>query len=361
VNYLSHVTSIVTQLPPSIDGVGDYALNLASRLRKDFNIQTKFIVGNPTWNGAAEINGFSVSKIQDRSPEALLGALTIDPSAPVLLHYVGYGYAKRGCPSWLVQGLQLWRKLHPTRSLVTMFHEISASGPIWTSTFWLSGLQRDLAARVAKMSDRCVTSKKLYADIITSISNGKHDRVPFLPIFSNIGEPNGLPLDLSERQRRLVIFGGVANRTRVYKQSQKVIEDVCVKLNIEEIWDIGNKTGITPACIGEVPIVETGEQPAHQISDVLAHSLVGFSDYNPDFLAKSTIFAAYCAHKLLPINTTSSLLIIDEIESGKHYWSPGKGELKHGSEVQSIANNAYSWYQSHDLLSHAKLFASHLL
>ncbi|MHC5830485.1 MAG: glycosyltransferase family 1 protein, partial [Nostoc sp.] len=63
VNYLTHITSIVPRLPPAIDGVGDYALNLARQLRKDFNIQTHFIVGNPTWTGAAEIEGFPVSQI----------------------------------------------------------------------------------------------------------------------------------------------------------------------------------------------------------------------------------------------------------------------------------------------------------
>ncbi|HYX18488.1 MAG TPA: hypothetical protein VE944_29820 [Nostoc sp.] len=82
----------------------------------------------------------------------------------ILLYYVGYGYAQRGCPVWLVDGLERWKNLFPKRSLVTMFHEISASVPPWTSAFWLSSLQRSLAARLAQMSDRCITSKQLYAD-----------------------------------------------------------------------------------------------------------------------------------------------------------------------------------------------------
>lgn len=78
VNYLTHVTSIVPRLPPAIDGVGDYALNLARQLRKDFNIQTHFIVGDTTSTSSAEIEGFSVSQVSDRSPDALVNLLSSD-------------------------------------------------------------------------------------------------------------------------------------------------------------------------------------------------------------------------------------------------------------------------------------------
>ncbi|MFZ4728709.1 MAG: glycosyltransferase family 1 protein, partial [Pseudanabaena sp.] len=73
-----------------------------------------------------------------------------DRTSPVLLHYVGYGYAKRGCPVWLVDGIQRWKNLYPDRLLVTMFHELHASGtPPWTSSFWLSPLQKNLVTRLA--------------------------------------------------------------------------------------------------------------------------------------------------------------------------------------------------------------------
>ena len=65
-NHLTNVYSIVPRVPPAIDGVGDYALNLARQLRKDFNIQTHFIIGNPIWSGASKIEGFPISHICDR-------------------------------------------------------------------------------------------------------------------------------------------------------------------------------------------------------------------------------------------------------------------------------------------------------
>ena len=103
---LSTVISIVPRLPKAIDGVGDYALNLARQLRKDFNIQTQFIVGNPEWKGELEIEGFSISQVIDSNSNQLTALLECDRTSPVLLHYVGYGYAKRGCPVWLVDGIQ---------------------------------------------------------------------------------------------------------------------------------------------------------------------------------------------------------------------------------------------------------------
>lgn len=363
-NHLTNVYSIVPRLPPSIDGVGDYALNLARQLRKDFNIQTHFIVGNPTWIGASEIEGFPVSQVKDSNSNQLTSLLSGDRPYPVLLHYVGYGYAQRGCPIWLVDGLHRWKSLHPQRSLVTMFHEIYASSNLpWTSTFWLSPLQKNLVARLAKLSDRCITSKQLYADMIVQLSQGKHKQVPALPVFSNIGEPEKPPLDLCQRQQQLVVFGGIANRARVYRDCQAILEYVCCSLNIQKILDIGTSTGITPTFIGKVPILELGEQPADKISSILADSIAGFFDYNPEYLGKSGVFAAYCAHGLLPIGAKGSKSIIDGIESGRHYWAPNlnNNELTDEFDIQAITSQANLWYQSHDLLSHINLFVSQLL
>jgi len=51
-----------SRLPPEIDGVGDYALSLARQLRLDFGIEMHFIVCDPTWAGATEIEDFRLTK-----------------------------------------------------------------------------------------------------------------------------------------------------------------------------------------------------------------------------------------------------------------------------------------------------------
>lgn len=357
-NQLTNVYSIVPRLPPLIDGVGDYALNLARQLRKDFNIQTHFIVGNPQWNGESELEGFPITQVTNSSSKHLVELLSGDRISPVLLHYVGYGYAKRGCPVWLVNGLQRWKSLYPQRSLVTMFHEIYASGLPWQSSFWLSPLQKNIATRLVRLSDRIITSKQSYADILVKLSNGKHTEIKSLPVFSTIGEPKQI-LPLSERQKRLVIFGGVSNRMRVYQESQADLDYVCQQLDIEEIIDLGTPTGITPKSIGKVPIIELGQQPAEKISDIMADAIAGFLNYNPEYLGKSTIFAAYCAHGMLPINTVGINSRIDGIQLNENYWAvrkPNSPNLKDIKMMELIANNAKFWQSKYNLSNQSKDF-----
>ena len=350
------VTQIVPRLPPAIDGIGDYALNLARQLRKDFGLKTSFVTGDSTQASATHIEGFSVNYVSERSAKGLLSILS-QCSSVVLLHYVGYGYAKRGCPFWLVDGLQRWRNTDANRLLVTMFHELYASGPLWASSFWLSPLQKNLAIRLAQRSDRCLTSRQGYAKILHQLSRGKQTAIPTLPVFSNIGEPDQLP-PLAERIRRLVVFGGRSNRMRVYRESRSELELVCYLLGIEEIWDIGPPIGVSLPSIEGVPVMEKGQLSNTEISDILINSLAGFFNYPTDYLAKSTIFAAYCAHRLLPVSPRYDAPA-DGVEAGKHYWTPKLGS-NNSVKVQVIADNAYAWYQNHNLFIQANLFAAQL-
>jgi hypothetical protein len=362
------IIQIVPRLPPAIDGVGDYALNLARQLRKDFNVQTHFIVGNPTWQGETVIEEFPVSHISDSSANSLVKVLN-DRSLPVLLHYVGYGYAKRGCPVWLVEALKEWKRKNEKSRLVTMFHEIAASGPIGSSSFWLSGLQRNLAERLVSLSDRLITSNQLYAQILEKLSGGKHCQIPALPVFSNIGEPEEVP-QLRHRTKNLVIFGSTATRRRAYGQSQEAIEAACNLFQIEKILDIGTPVEESPDSIGSTPLVIMGRLPPQQISDILLNSFSGFLNYSPNFLGKSGIFAAYSSHGILAIQ--DGIIVnkdfYDGIRSSIHYLSSMEflssnniatsQYTKFNSiiSLQTIATNAYQWYQDHSLHRQSKAF-----
>lgn len=362
-NHKAHITAIVPRLPPAVDGLGDYGLNLARQLRQDFGLITEFIVGDPNWIGETSIEGFVVKKMQKQSAATLLDLLPseIHSKATVLLHYVGYGYAKRGCPIWLVEGLERWKKASSNRCLVTMFHEIYAFGPMWTSQFWTSPLQKNLATRLTFRSDHCFTSKQGYAEILYQLSQGKHSKIPSLPVFSNIGEPEHIP-PLLERPRRLVVFGGRGPRSRVYQRSRLALERTCRELEISEIVDIGPSLGFEVEPVEGIPIISMGVKNAQEISDLLSNSLVGFFDYPTEYLAKSTIFAAYCAHKVIPIGVFYEGLNVDNLEAGKHYWL---GDRHQGSMNllvgQLIADNAYAWYQTHNLSVQARAFSTCLM
>jgi hypothetical protein len=356
------IIALVPNLPPTIDGVGDYALSLARQLGKDFGSTTYFIVGNPSQNQATEIEGFPVSQVTVRSAADLLLLLQdkAEQETTVLLHYVGYGYEKRGCPVWLANGLEQWKIANSNCTLVTMFHEVYATGPIWASSFWLSPLQKNLAVRLSKLSDRCLTSKQGYAQMLHQLSAGKHSQIPTLPVFSNIGEPLQVPR-LVERPRRLVVFGGSSSRLRVYQRSFKVLERTCQELEIEEILDVGPSTGLDLSVVNGIPVRVMGQRTASEVSEILLNAIAGFFDYHTEYLSKSTIFAAYCVHGLIPIGTFYTDLQVDNLEVGKHYWladrPTGKLNLAIG---QAIADNAYAWYQTHNLSTQTKVFFDYL-
>jgi hypothetical protein len=357
---VGRAVQIVPRLPPAVDGLGDYALCLARQLRDDHEIESSFIVGDPSWEGGGGVEGFSGGRLSDRSAAALAGSLGSDDTRAVLLHYVGYGYAKRGAPFWLIRGLERWRGNNSRARLLTIFHEIAASGPPWTSAFWLSPLQRRLAARLVRLSDTCVTSKQSYAEILQSLSSDRGSIWRPLPVFSTIGEPKTpLPL-LRHRRRRLVVFGGAANKARVYARSLPAIERSCGALAIDEIVDIGPPSGRAASSVAGVPVIEMGRLPAAEISALLSESLAGFFNYNTAYLAKSSIFAAYCSHRLLPVSAPREVVAADGLEPGRHYYVAAPHEPISITKGQEVADSAHAWYQTHKLSEQAKAFAAEI-
>jgi len=364
------ITTLVPRLPPAIDGLGDYGFILAKKLFQDCGLETKFIIGDPSWSGETLLGGFVVKQVAKQSKKALLELLPNDISAKniVFLHYVGYGYARRGCPVWLVEGLEKWRcegsresKASSNRYLITMFHEIYAFGAIWTSQFWTSPLQRNLATRLIHLSDHCLTNKQEYAETIGKLSQGKHTNVRAIPVFSNVGEPE-YPSTLSERHRRLVVFGGVGWRSRVYQEAQLALQRTCQELEILEILDIGSPLNFQIEPINNIPVVCLGKKSPEEISSLLSNSVVGFFNYPTEFLAKSGIFAAYCAHRLIPIGVSDQGQDVDDLEAGKHYWLGDNYQKKMNlSEGQLVADNAYAWYQQHQLSVQVQIFKDYLI
>jgi hypothetical protein len=364
------IVQIVPQLPPSINGLGDYAFNLAGQLRKYYQIETIFIVGDRNWQGSTAIEDFPIQKVETASAEALLYLLSTNGNqsvssqkVSVLLHYVGYGYAQRGCPVWLVKALERWKAKNTNSRLVTMFHEVYASGYFlpWTSAFWLSPLQKSLASRLAEISDRCLTSKESYAEILYQLARVKLGSITSLPVFSNIGEPDYVP-PLAKRSRRLVVFGHRNSRSQVYQQCRTALESTCQALKIEEIYDIGIPTDLELSTINGIPVVEKGVTESTEISKILLDSVAGFLNVPPPaYLAKSGIFAAYCAHKLISCMTSYSQVPIDGLQGGKHYWSTSDQDRQLCLNLgQEIVDNAYAWYQNHNLSIQSKIFANYL-
>ncbi|HVS13034.1 MAG TPA: glycosyltransferase family 1 protein [Thermoanaerobaculia bacterium] len=262
----------------------------------------------------------------------------------MVLHYVNYGYARRGCPWWLVRGLRRWRR-EAGRQLVTIFHEVRATGLPWQSSFWLSGMQLHLARQVARSSDHALTSMERYADLLAA---GRGVRRPVvLPVFSAIGEPREVP-PLPDRDRRIVVFGGRDVRSRAYRRSLAELASACRTIGAREVLDVGAGDASPPAEVAGRPIKLLGECPDDEVSDLLRSSYAGFLSYPPEFLPKSTIFAAYCAHGTLPICAPMGATVAPEAPPFARAASSADGH-------QELVVRCLRWYRGHSLSEHSRL------
>ena len=352
---MSTVVTIVPRLPPSTDGVGDYSLYLAQKLRKQFDLKTQFIVCDPAWPFQSEVDGFSVSHLSELSTSELLRCLQNSSEfSHVFLHYVGYGYAKWGCPVWLLKALSTWRSKSSQVQLVTMFHELYAlpGNKPWKHNFWNSSSQKTLAKQLVKLSDHTITSSRKYAETIDSFCPYSKSPIRFFPVFSTVGEPP-LIKPWADRLSQLIIFGQASNKQRAYENSLKEIQSACKRFDIQEVIDVGPPTGLGLKTIGNIPVREAGKCSIDEISEIFQNSKLGFFNYNPDYFAKSTIFAAYCAYGLLPISPFRSVLPTDGLTPGEHYWVIDETVAM----PQSIAQNAHTWYRSHSLEAQTEHFA----
>jgi hypothetical protein len=359
------ILSIVPRLPPAIDGVGDYAWLLSKKLAERHQISTQFITCDPLpepFSNGIEFDTEEPNRIQlpQRSTDALLSILNnFENIDTLLLQYVGYGYAKRGCPLWLLAALSKWRNGRSSRRLMIMFHEVYASSNLpWSSQFWTSPIQKKIAKDLINLGDSIVTNSQIFANRIGNLSS-KHDaNISILPIFSNIGECS-VPLPLKERNPWLVTFGNSGFRKSIYTNSLEQITTICHQLGIQEIYDIGHNSAEIVREIPDVKVNSMGILPASDISEIFSMAQVGFINYPITYIAKSGIFAAYASHQLCSVFNRHNLGDNqDGIRLNEHYLAIGQQgdslteplSMRIDLDLaQKIANNAYQWYDRHNL------------
>jgi hypothetical protein len=307
---------VVPRLPPPAEGVGSYAISLQEAL-ESHGITTRFLTA---------MEGGLADRLAAAGEDA------------VLLHYANYGYQRRGCPFPLPGALRRWRR--GGGRLVTVFHEVYATGPPWRSSFWTQPFQRRIAAAVARTSDALVTSLDLYVRRIgPAAAPGK---TVVTPVFSTVGEPP-VPPPLASRTRRMVLFGGRGTRARAYGELRGDLLAASRALGVEEIADVGPPLEGAEAPLDGLPVRRLGVLPPAEVSRLLLDSLAGFVAYPAYFLPKSTIFAAYCAHGVLPVQAWRRR-------------SPAGGSPPRwtgSGDPQTAASAAHAWYGGHTLARQA--------
>jgi hypothetical protein len=295
------VVHLTPELQPMIGGVADYAAILG-RAMGERGIPQQYLVASHT--APAHRQG-----IRTKFPQALVldapmsddlsrGLRDLDAET-VLVHYSGYGYAPRGAPFWLVQGLERWKERCPHHRLIVMFHETWANGLPWQSSFWLNLAQRRCVARIARLADAVVTNTSYYrSPLIQFLRHGTPIQVQ--PIFSNIGEPDPVPA-FAEREPVCVLFGRGGTRRRAYERFRRCFDKLHM-LGIERLIEIGVEPEITAGLQWPFLVDRLGPHQASEITPIMARARYGLFECPVHIAGKSGVLAALAAHGVLPIH-----------------------------------------------------------
>ncbi|MDA8379097.1 MAG: hypothetical protein M0Z50_19070 [Planctomycetia bacterium] len=264
----------------------------------------------------------------------------------VVLQMSGYGFSRWGAPLWLLREME--RRRHEIKTFGVFFHELYAFGPPWKSAFWVSPVQRYVVRRLAEISDFWMTNREGSAQWLRQYAGHKPHAV--LPIFSTVGEPKSLP---AARKRRLVMFGSAGLRTVTYRAAGKELFQWAKRQSVE-IHDIGS-TVMDKQVVDTLKangVMQHGRLKASEISDLMRESLFGLVAYPVNYVAKSTVFAAYCAHGLCPVILSKGFAPSDELVAGQHYLPGVPTGIVDTDKAQRIGENAWEWYQPHGVWQH---------
>jgi hypothetical protein len=232
----------------------------------------------------------------------------------------------------LIRCLKGWKQKNPEIKLIIMFHEIYATGPWYSSVFWLTGIQRWLARELLLMCDHAITNCEKFKDILQNWCPQKD--IVCSGVFSNMGEPDCC---VKNEPPFAVVFGNKAVRENVYNLLDHW-EDDLFRHGVREIVDIGKYHNHVPH-IGPFKFRQLGFMERQAVSDLMSSAQIGLLYYPKDYLGKSGIFAAYLAHRVIPVNLHPSVMmefsVIQQLQTG----SVGCGEayktrcLAHNGEL----------------------------
>lgn len=348
---MTHILQIVPRIFPDVDGVGDYALQLAHQLYNQHHILSDFLVFRPNPRLQPQVDRFVVHRLDNHTVQGLLDRVPKDVST-IWLQYSNYPYlrGKLDTPMWLVDALTVLKQ--GGLKIIVMFHELPTLS--YRQFRCPNFVQRRVSRGLAQAADVVVTNNTAFQQ---TLAQWTETPINCVPNFSTVGELATVK-PLAHRQRALVVFGS-SDRTRVYRNNTQTLNRICQTLNIETLYDVGHPIDWDHQGLN-VNVVRTGFWSATKVSNLLSETLAGMFNYQrfPRNLAKSTVYAAYCAHGLVPICNGHGLNPQDDIVANHHYLTTSMlSELAQPSSLQAIADNAHVHYQTRTLEQVATRFA----
>lgn len=338
---------LAPRFPPQNCGIGDHVVFLTNQLRDQQQFEFGVLVASPKWEESKA----------PKTPFSERWSGNPPPGTKVLfLQYSGYGYAKRGAPIKLALQIQRMRRKRPEIRLVTMFHELFAFGPPTSSSFWLSPVQRWIALRLARLSHQVITNRTGSAHWLENRVASHRAKIHVSPVFSNLGEAPDAPPP-SKREAHLVFFGYQAELWDAgFTGLRRTIET----LQPEHITILGRSAAIPDSVFRGIPVIRTGFLDAEQISNILRTARWGLVAYNPQFLGKSGLLAAFLAHGVVPLLVDGDQPLSEGLEHGVHALAVndlGTSNL----DLDAISAAGQAWYRPHNRQNTARAFAKLLL
>jgi len=335
----NYIIQISPEYPPNSGGVGHYACRLANFLRKK-SILSKFLISDLSKIKLSKQEYFG-SKSSD-----LLALLEKYNSKEIILHYSGYGYSSKGLCFDLISSLEKWKMKNKNNILITIFHEIYATGPIYKTSFWTSIPQKYLAKNLLELTDFAITTTKKNQMLLSSFNKKK--LIKCLHVFSTIGEKT-VQKKINKRKKMAVIFGGNYQKKVLYKNiyiNSHQYADQLKKLGITKIVDVGPKLKNLKKIVN-IPIKQLGIKSNNFISNLLCNSRAGLVYYPACDMGKSSIVAAYTSHGVLIINfCKDGILKSNEFISGRHFVSNSSNGL---NNFNKIVNSVYKLYKQNNV------------
>jgi hypothetical protein len=353
---------VVARRAAEPDGVADYALALARALRAYRSVDTVFLSGTPTMQAAPLEDGWKTVCVPRRKAQILADTIQLllaETSArAVVLHFSGYGYQKRGVPIWLVQGLRIWSRRASRVPLLTIFHELYATGRPWQSAFWLSPLQEQIARGILTLSSTAITPTDLCCKQLSEWRDGDATKITAMPVFSNVGEP-GCGLAPCARTATAVVFGRSGVEDRIFGAYRPEVERIISALGIAKIFDVGPRLSSLPRTLAGAPLISKGILTQGAVSELLQRTRFGFVAYPLDLIGKSGVFAAYAAHGVVPIVLSDKQGAFDGLQPAQHFLDGLRlGVFAGFQDLALIQRKLFTWYTSHSLKAQADLLVN---
>jgi hypothetical protein len=98
-----------------------------------------------------------------------------------------------------------------------------------------------------------------------------------------------------------------------------------------------------------------GHLTVEELHNLMRSALYGVISYPVNYVAKSGVFASYCAHGVCPILYSDRYEAADGLIADKHYLAQLPISADSAEEVGiRVGRAAWNWYQGHSVKNHVE-------